>query len=1368
MSASISCNEFHPTAEELTQFLDGEPLRNFEEIETHILSCETCCRVLGALENSETNSLDNASPHSPLIADLQHLHTAWASVNTSNDDTDLSAAPSSLVGVRQIAGYEVLEEIGRGGMGVVFRANHLGLNRFVALKMILHGGLATPEQLARFRVEAEITARVHHPNIVEIYEIGEQDGIPYFALEWLDGGSLTDRIQKKPLSLRESISLMVTLAKAVHAAHSQGVLHRDLKPDNILFTANEDGSLTPKIADFGLARPVEATDRFTMTGDVFGTVEYMSPEQAKGQSHQVGVGADIYTLGVIFYELLSGQRPFQSVSPRETLNQIIADDPPSLRSHRRNIPRDLEAICERCLQKNPEQRFATALELAEELQRYQQGRPLMTRRSSLGERFWKWIKRHPMTSLFLVTIFTVLVLGISGVSLAYSLVLEKQQQAQQSASKAREEANNYRAALADSQHLLAEAAWKDEDSSTALDHLRRIPHDLRHSAWRLARQRAEGSLFTLYGHEASVLAVAVSPDGQLIASGGRDRTIRLWNARTGELQAAFEANSMRVDTLSFNHTGDWIAASCSSSPTRIWDRRSGQHLRTLPPAHYLTFHPHLNQLALCTKGMIQVYDCETGALQFSWQTPASYLRAIRFTPDGSKLLSTGNDGVTRLWQLTTDAPEHNPTLLQSFSDKGNEVLAMDISPDGLRLATGGKDTTVKVWNLLSGKIEAVIRSHRNKVFAVRFSPEGQRLASGSMDKTIQIHDLTSLDLNKRHTLVGHQSTIMSLAFTPDGQRIVSGSHDKTVRLWETRADYHPWTLKPSPLGLKVMALHPTGSRLALVTEPKKKRIRGGRYIHEPFSAKLIVQNLHAPDKPPLVLDHFAKYLYSARFSNNGQLLAVSTNEGVKVLHADKLTPHKSFQQKPSIYGKVLFSPDDQKLVSIGSKSIVCWEVHSGQELFCINKPFQINDAAWSPNGKYLASCGRSQEIEFWNATTGEKLKSIRTPAQTVNNVVFDPTGRRIVSDSGTTTIQVWDVTSGKQACVLQCKDRTVGDLAFSPDGKELASGSASGEINFWNLRTQQRILRLQQHQDTIRGLEFGPDGSLFSLSRDDSVKRWRVFTHKDEQTLKLPFSISCIATNEARGLFAVSDLHKVQLRDKRTLKQLTEIEMRPSMIVYGLAISNDGKKLCITGLNKEANAATGKPRNVGFVQIWSIPNKQLLHEMEQGTELLHNPMFNSNDELVGFVHSSKLWLWDTQQDKLFFAPLSDANSGQWSFDQTNPTEFSTRSRSHRSSWSVDRSLSSRRNQAKLLRKVKHAELDFSFEYLKQQGTSKELFHFRNTLYLIDTNVSDAMQRYRNKVTQLDKNWHSRESQRHLRKGRIFSSLRHSRWCAPSK
>jgi tRNA A-37 threonylcarbamoyl transferase component Bud32 len=323
-----------------------------------------------------------------------------------------------------VPGYEILDELGRGGMGVVYKARHLQLNRIVALKMVLGGGHASREERERFLVEAKAVAALHHANIVQVHDFGQHDGMPYMALEFINGGSVNSRLRDNPLQPHEAASLVEQLAHGLAAAHAKDIVHRDLKPHNVLL-AVPDGcdpsqapltDCTPKVTDFGLAKrvaaePADAAEGLTVTGAIMGTPSYMAPEQAEGKSNLIGPLADVYALGAILYECLTGRPPFRGPTALETIRQAVNEEPVRVRQLQPHCPRDLETICHMCLRKEPARRYGSANALAEDLRRYRAGEPILARPVGRLERGWKWVKRRPVPAgLLSVTVLLLLAL----------------------------------------------------------------------------------------------------------------------------------------------------------------------------------------------------------------------------------------------------------------------------------------------------------------------------------------------------------------------------------------------------------------------------------------------------------------------------------------------------------------------------------------------------------------------------------------------------------------------------------------------------------------------------------------------------------------------------------------------------------------------------------------------------------------------------------------------------------------------------------------------------------------------------------------------------------------------------------------------
>jgi serine/threonine-protein kinase len=344
--------------------------------------------------------------------------------------------------IPSVPGYEVLGVLGRGAMGVVYKARQARLGRVVALKMILGGGHADPTQRQRFQSEAEAIARLQHPNIVQVFEVGEHDGLPFFSMEFCPEGSLADRLEGAPLDPRRAGTLVATLARAVQAAHEVRVVHRDLKPGNVLLGSGG----TPKVSDFGLAKRLDEGGGQTADGAIIGTPSYMAPEQAGGKTSAVGPAADVYALGAILYELLTGRPPFKPANTLDTIMQVVADEPVPPTQLQSKTPRDLETICLKCLHKEPAKRYTSAAELADDLGRYLAGEPIQARPVGRLERAGKWVRRNPAVAALTAGVAAALVLGACVAMVFAMRANEKAEEAVREAARADREAREARGA----------------------------------------------------------------------------------------------------------------------------------------------------------------------------------------------------------------------------------------------------------------------------------------------------------------------------------------------------------------------------------------------------------------------------------------------------------------------------------------------------------------------------------------------------------------------------------------------------------------------------------------------------------------------------------------------------------------------------------------------------------------------------------------------------------------------------------------------------------------------------------------------------------------------------------------------------------
>ncbi len=803
-----------PATDRLEQLLEESlPEPDRAALSTHVAACGACQSSLERLTEAPAalrGPLSSARHSGPAPSELFLRRL-----------TEMGGHARPFAGpieVPVVPGYEILHELGRGGMGVVYRARHVGLNRTVALKMILAGDHAGPRDLARFKAEAEAVARLRHPNIVQIYDVGEVQGRPYLAFELVEGGSLVQRVRGAPQPARAGARFIEALARAIHYAHERGIVHRDLKPANILLAdlaaeigppsgapsgARRLNELTPKITDFGLAKRLDDEGPSSVSGEVVGTPSYMAPEQAGGRSSEIGPPADVYALGAILYELLTGKPPFKGPTALDTVLQVLHEEParPSrLPSHLESpVPRDLEIICLKCLEKQPGKRYASAAELADDLGRFRRGAPVLARPVGPQERAWKWARRRPLIAGLWAVLVAVALLGFAGVTwqwreamLARDQALGEKRDKDAEREQAEDARNQARAALYDSHVARSQLYWRVNDFPSAMRTLRLcLPGpgqlDPRGWEWHYLDGLYATDLFTLDSGRGTDGAVAVHPQGKWIASvnTGR-REVRLWDGKreapaftlpasgtahrlafrpdgarlavadnNGEVVVwdlaarrpvrNYPAHQKSIAGLAFSPDGQVLATASWDRTVKLWDVAHGTVRHVLEGhadrAHAVAFHPTRKRLATGDEaGYVRIWDSDKGKLAYPpLEGHKSAVYGLAFSPDGKHLASAGSNGNVRLWDLMVRPPR----VVQSLTGNAGAVYSIAFSPDGRYLAYGGSDSTVRVWHLKMGVERIVFRGHTAAIESVRFTPDGRRLVSCCpQEGTVKVWDLT--------------------------------------------------------------------------------------------------------------------------------------------------------------------------------------------------------------------------------------------------------------------------------------------------------------------------------------------------------------------------------------------------------------------------------------------------------------------------------------------------------------------------------------------------------------------------------------------------------------------------------------------------
>jgi len=974
-------------------------------------------------------------------------------------------------------GYELLGKLGEGGMGVVYKVRHVRLDRVCALKMILAGGHAGDAERRRFLTEARATARLSHPGIVQVFEVGEytdpSSGAthPFLALELCPGGGLDRRLREKPPTARGAAETVRALAVAMQAAHDKGVVHRDLKPANVLLA--EDG--TPKVADFGLARRLDEAGQ-THTGHVVGTPSYMPPEQANG-ARDLGPAVDVYALGAILYECLAGRPPFRGATAMETLLQVLNAEPVAVRQLNPAVPRDLETITHKCLEKDSARRYASAQALADDLGRFLAGEPIVARPVGTLERAVKWVRRNVAVSVLVAAVLLALTAGVI-VSAAYARQAGVEATAARKAeSAAKDQLHRAEWSVYAGKLLLAQSAFAEGNLPDAFRHLDECQWNLRGWEHRHLRWRFGGSEQTLKGY-GGVLSVCFSPDGTRIVTGNWDLTAKVWDAEKGAEILTLKGHANPVRCVRFSPDGKRILTGSVDHTAKVWDADKGTEILTLKGhaqiVESVAWSPDGTRIVTGSlDNTAKVWDAERGAEILTLKGHAHFVESVAWSPDGTRIVTASYDKTAKVWDAEKGAE------LLTLKGHTEYVTSVCFSPDGTRIATGSGNNTAKVWDAAKGTELLTLKGHTHIVTSVCFSPDGKRILTGSLDETAKVWDANKG--TEVQTLKGHTSRVTSVCFSPDGTRIVTGSEDHTARVWDAGKRTELLALKGHSRGVNSVCFSPDGTRIVTGSDDHTARVWDA-------------------DKGTVIryLEAHSRDVLSVCFSPDGtRIVTASYDKTAKVWDAEKGAELLTLKGHANSVRCVRFSPDGKRILT-GSvdHTAKVWDADKGTELLVLKgHTGLVVSVCFSPDGTRIVTGSRDQTAKVWDADKGTELLVLKGHTASVTGVCFSPDGTRIVTASDDNTAKAWDVDKRTELRALEGHTGLVTGVCFSPDGTRIVTGSDDQTAKVWDADKGAELLALKGHTNTVDSVRFSPDGKrAFAWDHNDKVLAWSIET----------------------------------------------------------------------------------------------------------------------------------------------------------------------------------------------------------------------------------------------------------------------------------
>jgi eukaryotic-like serine/threonine-protein kinase len=1112
-------------------------------------SCKKCGTPLGRFAPS------GVCPRCLLQAGLLD---AGHAVTTDARGESASASPSGERSPERFGDYELLEEIASGGMGIVYRARQVSLNRIVALKMILTGQFAREAEIKRFRAEAEAAAQLDHPNIVPIYEVGERNGHHFFSMRFMEGGTLTARISdpKCSLSHEAAARLLVKVCRAVHFAHQRGILHRDLKPGNILLSAEGE----PCVSDFGLAKFLEGASEATVSGAVLGSPSYMAPEQAAGKPAQVTTSVDVYSLGAILYEMLTGQPPFRAETPLATLQQVVEQEPKRPSSLNLRADRDLETICLMCLEKDPARRYGSAELLAEDLERWLRHEPIRARQSSLTKRLRKWIRRHPATAALLLLCGLALLAFVLGQTVM-SLRLNR--------ANTQVNATNRRlhASLHELQWRRADEASQTGERDEAIawfsHFVRQDPNDAVAAGRLLSLLSACNFpvlLFPPLVHDSHIAAIDFGQSGKRLVTVTTGKTAKLWNVQTGEAEIELLHSAALTHGVLCGDNDQRLLTISAEPKARLWDLKSRQALsefdlgpvdERLVGRQVLLTRDRRGLAINVESNAVGVLDAESGAWVLPPERLTETIRAFALSQDG-QLLATGSRSEIKLW----DVVSHKPKL---SSVTVNGLRALRFSEDGrwlAYLAEGGlwmMDTTVGTCNpqidvpafqiaYVGNTNDLVLYDETGTLLLFDFhvgknrgSPFGQLETDWQRYPVLQFALFKSKGADRLlllDTATGrpgseaffHDGWIMHSQLHPTGKVVATTAQDRTARIWSVQMQRSEpitlavgdavWEAQWNPEGDKIISVSVrnnvttlqvwhghTGAPLTQPRQPGESismgawSLDGSRFATGSSDGSVRILNGATGEPITRSLRHSGPVL-ALVFSPDGKMLASAADDN-SVRLWDGHTGAAWGAPLPHSHAplRIAFSRDSHRLASAAQDGTVrVWSVPEGKLLL---GPLQHEGTCWvaafSPDGRVLVSTSSDGTARFWDSATGQPLRPPIRHESAVLWAAFSPDGQAIATSTDSGIVRVWEAATGNPLSGPMRHPGRIWTVKWSPNGQFLATICTDGNARIWNAASGHLAAEPFGHEKEVRRVQFSPDmRRLLTAAFDGKIKIWEL------------------------------------------------------------------------------------------------------------------------------------------------------------------------------------------------------------------------------------------------------------------------------------